>query len=167
MYLVNVIETEKEKKKEGEIDGEIGKVRKSFGKIVLKEYHSGFSLFFPTQCSSAIFMIIATQYFSLFCLRLCGVRVDLRHRSCQSIWFYLGATVIIWGLAQTYINPKSISQLFQSNQTKSLLHRLGKWESWQSLGTNLSWDPNWKWNQNRIAEFRKLETHFWWYCLST
>lgn len=66
MYLVNVIETEKEKKKEGEIDGEIGKVRKSFGKIVLKEYHSGFSLFFPTQCSSAIFMIIATQYFSLF-----------------------------------------------------------------------------------------------------
>lgn len=28
MYLVNVIETEKEKKKEGEIDGEMGKVRK-------------------------------------------------------------------------------------------------------------------------------------------
>lgn len=125
MYLVNVIETEKEKKKEGEIDGEIGKVRKSFGKIVLKEYHSGFSLFFPTQCSSAIFMIIATQYFSLFCF----VFMWCKGGPTSQV---LPITLVLFGghsdnlrvgtdLHQSKVNLRTFPK-----QSKSLLHRLGK-----------------------------------------
>lgn len=91
MYLLNIIE----RKARGRREGGGGELRKSFVKMVLIEYHSGLSLFFPTQAPPVICIIIATHYLSPeltsshLCLcdliHLLDLGLDLCHRSHQSV----------------------------------------------------------------------------------
>lgn len=67
--------------------------------------------------------------------------------------------MITSGLAQTSINPKSASELFQSNRTRSLLHRLRKEKVQSAMSWNhLSWEPACKWNQTRTAAPRDIQS---------